>query len=148
MCSSAWKASRRAWRSRSASGVRGADERRRAGCSQAETAASISVDRRVRGQVRLDEQHRRGLAVEAQVVQSSTAADREPVEELEGDGLHPGARHAGHRLARRLERREEREQRGSRRRRGAEAQDRLGDDAERALGPDEQLRQAIARRRP
>ena len=75
---------------------------------------------------------------------SSTARDREPVEQLEGDRRQAGRRDPGDRVARALERREEGEHRRARRRRGAEPQRRLGDDPERALAADEQVGQRVA----
>ena len=59
-------------------------------------------------------------------------------------GGSPAAVDPGDRLARRLERREEGEQRRARRRRRPQPQRRLGDDAQRPLRPDEEVRQRVA----
>ncbi len=70
--------------------------------------------------------------------------DRELVQQLEGDRLHPRSHHSRDGVAGSLERREEGQQGGARGRRGAEPDRRLRDDAEGALRADEELRQAVA----
>ena len=75
---------------------------------------------------------------------SSTARDREPVEQLERDRRQPGGGDPGDGLPRAVERREEGEHRRARRRRRPEPEGRLGDDPERPLAADEQVRQRVA----
>ncbi len=71
-------------------------------------------------------------------------ADREAVHQLERDRLEPGRGHVADRLTRGRGGREEGDERRPRRWRRAEAEDRLGDEPERPLRPDEQLAQGVA----
>ncbi len=70
--------------------------------------------------------------------------DREPIEQLEGDRREPGRGDPGHRIAGAVEGREEGEHRRSRRRRRAQPEGGLGDQAERPLAADDQVGQRVA----
>ncbi len=71
--------------------------------------------------------------------------DREPVHQLERHRRQPGGRDPGDGFPGPFERREERQEGGARRRRRPQTQRRLGDQCERALRPDDEVGQRVAR---
>ncbi len=126
-------------------GVLSADDRRRPGGLD-RRLGRIELARRRRARcIGLDQEHRRGIAIEPELVGVVHGHDRFVVHELERhrDDSRPG--HRRHGLAGRLERAEEREHRGAGSRQWSEAEGRLGDDPEGALRAHEQVRQRVAR---
>ena len=106
-------------------------------------AGQLVVGSRAR-QVGLDHQHGGGIAVQAQTVHVVDGADREPIHELQGHRGESGSRDRRHPVTGRLERREERQKRRAWGGRGSKPESGLGDQRERALRPDDQVRQRVA----
>ena len=94
--------------------------------------------------VGLDHQHRARVLLEPHPQRRVDRSDREVVEELEGHRHEPAAGHPGDRVARGGDGREERQHRQLGCRHRTQPQGRLGDDPERPLRPDEQVRQVVA----
>ena len=97
--------------------------------------------------VGLDEEQGTGIAVQAHRPEVLDGVDRGAVHELDHRGAH-GAAELDDRGGRGGDGREGRDDRRARVLRRDQAQDRPGDDAEGALGADEELEQREARRRP
>ena len=125
-------------------GVGGADHVGRAGGPAGGLGPCQLVRRGGPGHVRLDHQHRGGGPVEPELVHVVDRGDREPIEQLEGDRREAGGGDRGYRIPRPVEGREEREHGRPGRRGRAEAKRRLGDDAQRPLAADDEVRQRIA----
>ena len=98
-----------------------------------------------RGPVELDQQHRAGVGRQADVEGRLDRAEDQAVHHLERRGHDAGGDDRRDRLARRVDRLEDGEQRAMGLRVADEPQRRAGHDAERALGPDDQPGEVVAR---
>ena len=124
--------------------VGGAHRRRRTGRLAGRDRGVELGDRGRLGPVRLDEEHRLGVAIEPQIECIVDRGDGRPVEQLERHHVDACRDDARDRVAGAVEGREEGQHRRPRRRGDAETERRLGDDPERPLRPDEQVGQRVA----